>query len=865
MKKRTLFWIIGGTLLALIVAAIVLWLNANKRYEGVQPLHIYSDNTLAIVRISNYADFAENVRKTEYSSEIEQLIAPFNIFDKYNVLTALETADSLKINSSLLSKIEGRELFVSYHKVAGQTSQMLTFALNSYMERLQIEKFIGAATQVSDTVVDGQKIKRSPLGSFAAKDGCLIFSADEHLIASTLEQHDSLLYESSTFSTLERSMSTAPVSIFLNTDSLNICPGMAQWVELDLQFARRNLTASGFGVSEQTTPMTVVARRSSQPFSLGDVVPSSAATFVSYGASKRGLADASFVSYIGRSGSNDYRKAQQQLKSTFEVDIEAQLGELFAYDFGLFSFSSNLTDTTSNALVLKAQNGTVAQSALNSILSTLHSNDAIRQVGDITPVPTVNIPIYEAFTKDDNLFFLERMVPSTPRRFYVRYENSIYFSDNQQVLQKIICDILAHRTYNSDANFMNLCADFSTNNAFFYFCNSNIIKGIAEERAFDTVSASKFYGFALQVSGLSNLPYINAGLFYEPNRLELPPTIWQCRLDTINIAKPNFVINHNTKGEEILVQDKSNVLYLIDNKGITIWKRQLDGPIVGEVKQIDYYNNNKLQYLFCTPTHIQLIDRNGNNTACFPVRLPYTTKVGVSYIDYGNPQDMRLFVPTTDKSVYVFDRDGRFVDGWVMAPTEKELSNPVRHFVSGDKDYLVMADDYHVYITDRRGNIRIHVDELAVNPTSKIHMTTNNGRAAFVSTNIDGKWLSISIPDGKTTVSHIDSLDNEPHRFVRVAENRFAIVTEHSIIITDAAGRTQTTTNIEIGELAEVESTRAGIVVRDKKNNLIYIFDSNAKMLSGFPVPAYSPIAVNSDGHQLVTLTRDGMLSCFIK
>lgn len=866
MKRWTALWIVGGTLLIAIIVAIVLWLNANKRYEGVSPFHIYSNNTVAVVRVNSFTDVVENVRRTDYVNEFGDLIAPFHLTDDYDALNTIQSADSLFINQSLLGNIEGREMFVSFHNMEGRrTSRMLAFALNSYIEGRQLEKFIAKSVAVKDTIVDGQKVKTSPIGSFATKNGCFIISKDAQLIASMLQPSDSLLYESSAFSTLMRSMSSAPISIFLNTDSLNIYPGLTQWVELDVQFSRRNITASGFAVSDRQTPVSTFALKSSQPFVLSEVLPSSATTFISYTAGKRGLSDAAFANYVDRSEGSNYREDQQQTQKNYEVDIEGQLASVFTYDMGLFSFSSDLTDTASNCIVIKAQNGTVAQSALNAVLSSLRGNDALRQVGSIAPVPNIDIPVYEAFTKKDNLFFLERMFPATPRRYYVRYENSIYLADNSDVLQKTICDVLAHRTYNSDANFMNLCADISTDNALFYFCNSNIIKNVATDNGLDAVAASKFYGFALQLSGLSNLPYINAGLFYEPNRLELPPTIWQCRLDTIIDSKPYFVVNHNTQGEEILVQDKRNMLYLIDGKGLTIWRRQLDGPIVGDVRQIDYYCNNKLQYLFCTPTQIQLIDRNGNNTAMFPIRLPYATKTGVSYIDYGNPKDMRLFVPTIDNSVYVFDRDGRFVEGWVMKQTEKMLSNPVRHFVKSDRDYLVMADEYKVYITDRRGNTRIQAEDVAVSPTSKIYMANLGQQAAFVSTTVDGKWLNISIPDGKTTITDVEGLGNEPHRIVMVNENRFAIITEHNIIIVDGRGKVINSNNIEIGELAEAEMTAAGIMVRDKKNNLLYMYDENGAAVDGLSLPAYSPAVVSANGRQIVTLGRDGMLSCYIK
>ena len=72
---------------------------------------------------------------------------------------------------------------------------------------------------------------------------------------------------------------------------------------------------------------------------------------------------------------------------------------------------------------------------------------------------------------------------------------------------------------------------------------------------------------------------------------------------------------------EVLIQDAENSIHLISATGKIKWSKQLEGPIMVKVKQIDVYSNNKWQMLFNTPAKINLIDINGNEVKGFPIEL----------------------------------------------------------------------------------------------------------------------------------------------------------------------------------------------------------------------------------------------------
>ncbi len=145
--------------------------------------------------------------------------------------------------------------------------------------------------------------------------------------------------------------------------------------------------------------------------------------------------------------------------------------------------------------------------------------------------------------------------------------------------------------------------------------------------------------------------------------------------------------------------------------GRVLWKVPIDGEINSEVYQVDKYRNNKLQYLFSTRNKIFLVDRNGNHVGRFPVILKNPSEKGISVFDYDLNRKYRIFVPCSDKKVYLYDIDGNIVNGWETFKTDNNIITKVNHYRIGEKDFIVFADEFKVYLLDRRGRIRSKTDK----------------------------------------------------------------------------------------------------------------------------------------------------------
>ena len=79
---------------------------------------------------------------------------------------------------------------------------------------------------------------------------------------------------------------------------------------------------------------------------------------------------------------------------------------------------------------------------------------------------------------------------------------------------------------------------------------------------------------------------------------------WSVDLNNSILLKPQITKNHtNNKNEkEVFTQDTDNAIYLISTSGKILWNKSIGGKILGNVSQIDFYKNKKLQILFNTAT-----------------------------------------------------------------------------------------------------------------------------------------------------------------------------------------------------------------------------------------------------------------------
>ena len=180
---------------------------------------------------------------------------------------------------------------------------------------------------------------------------------------------------------------------------------------------------------------------------------------------------------------------------------------------------------------------------------------------------------------------------------------------------------------------------------------------------------------------------------------------YQSSADTTLRIAPAVVRSHVDRSLEVLVQDAANRLYLLGSNGKLLWRRWMEKPVTGEVHQVDYLKNNKLQYVFTTERNLYLLDRNGNPVGNFPVRVPAPAPLQTATVfDYDNTLDYRFLAQDLVGNLFLYDKTGKLLDGWNPLRLGYRLASPVRHLRIRDKDYLIAPQlDGKVHALNRKG------------------------------------------------------------------------------------------------------------------------------------------------------------------
>ena len=196
----------------------------------------------------------------------------------------------------------------------------------------------------------------------------------------------------------------------------------------------------------------------------------------------------------------------------------------------------------------------------------------------------------------------------------------------------------------------------------------------------------------------------NTELVIPNSSLHIPN--WSVALDSPAIINPQIVKNHYNGEDEIFIQDKKNQIYLISNSGKILWKKQIDGTIIGSVHQVDMLKNNKLQIAFVTEKKLYIVDRNGNNLKGFPKTLSKKAIVGLSVFDYDKNKNYRFMIPTADADILLLNMQGEMPSDWNYSGSAN-ITTPLEHFNIKGKDYIVTSSKEKAIILNRKGENRV--------------------------------------------------------------------------------------------------------------------------------------------------------------
>jgi hypothetical protein len=373
----------------------------------------------------------------------------------------------------------------------------------------------------------------------------------------------------------------------------------------------------------------------------------------------------------------------------------------------------------------------------------------------------------------------------------------------------------------------------------------------------------KFQLLAFQFSDIGDKFYTSSTLTFNPeeNNPETTPRfqrIQQQKMESRITSRPFVVKNHNSGGREVLLQDSLNSLYLISNQGRILWQDSLEGEVRGNVSQLDYYKNNKLQYLIATEKNIHIVDRNGNSIQGFPIKVPTRTQLrNVRAIDYDNSKRYRLIASDESGQVFMFDKQGKLLDGWNPKGLDDQLIEAPRHIRIRGKDCIIaLQENGLIHIMNRRGNpypgFPLNLNQSMSGPLyfeqgtdfSKTYFTAVTNQGQIIRFNLNGKIVEKN-QLVKPTVDTRYQICVDPlgRHFVikRQNSNRLGILNKKGEVIFEKDFLTASDLLVQYYLLGNNHSIYA---VSDAVQQFTYFYDQDGVLVNASPIESSGEIAL---------------------
>lgn len=198
------------------------------------------------------------------------------------------------------------------------------------------------------------------------------------------------------------------------------------------------------------------------------------------------------------------------------------------------------------------------------------------------------------------------------------------------------------------------------------------------------------------------------------------------------------VTNYTTGKTNYLYQNAHKSICLNDENGKGVWGIPFKEDICGRVQSIDYYNNKKIQFLFCAGSKLYLLDRLGHWVNGFPVNLPKPVLLGPDAYDFTGAGGYTVMILHKDNSLERYNLHGQKPEGWKGIKAPETVKNLPELIEVKDKRYWVVRTSVRTLIYPFEGGEALTKEEggKMIKPDSVIKPT--------------GKGISADCYDGRS-------------------------------------------------------------------------------------------------------------------
>ncbi|WP_067030953.1 ribonuclease HII [Allomuricauda sp. CP2A] len=471
------------------------------------------------------------------------------------------------------------------------------------------------------------------------------------------------------------------------------------------------------------------------------------------------------------------------------------------------------------------------------VLLNSYGTDSLFEFLDGSKASSENYQGSEIMELQDKNFLNEGFAPLVrdfESNFCTILENSFVFSENKESLQTIISNHNGTSSFSNAPLYQTAKAPLASESSVLFVSNASGIDLFAEQELapdlFESIKDTDLedYTFATQVVGDTDFAHLNmlVSKIEKTIQTNTVTPLFTLELDTDLAINPQFVKNHRTNKQEIVVQDQNNVLYLISTEGKVLWTKQLEGRIQPPIQQVDIYKNGRLQLAFCTNDQFMIVDRNGDDVPPFKIDFDGGNLNPLAVFDYDGSKNYR-FVITQGQKVFMYNNKAKIVSGFKYTQAASPILGTPKHFRVGNRDYLVFKlEDNTLKILHRVGTDRITVQEKIDFSTNEVFLYKNK----FTVTNKTGVLHQIDT-NGKLTASNFNL--NKDHGMYATS-NTLVLMDDNVLSI---KGRK---VELDLGVYTKPKIfyiyDKIYVSVTDIQNQKIYLYDSQAEPIPNFPV-----------------------------
>jgi hypothetical protein len=275
----------------------------------------------------------------------------------------------------------------------------------------------------------------------------------------------------------------------------------------------------------------------------------------------------------------------------------------------------------------------------------------------------------------------------------------------------------------------------------------------------------------------------------------------------------------------------------------------LDGDIIGNVEQVDYFSNGKLQFFFATHDALHVVDRLGNYVRPYPVKIQEPDVEFVSIVDYDHSKKYRFMVGGKSGKLWMYDKQGSNLEGWTPKDIDESLFAAPRHYRIRGKDYIVaIRKDGNAYVMNRRGEtLKGFPINLNARPEGDYFLESGNSLKStyFVVVSRDGFRIKFNL-EGKiesreslvkntadARFSLIREKDDKSYLIMRQEARQLTIFDDDykQLVASDFVGNNPITT-----QFLNFGGGKIFISITDKVQELSFVYDGKGHLLTQVPV-----------------------------